>query len=152
MEVYYYQSPIGRLKLVEDGDFLREINFAEENGEGGSDHPVLRETVRQLSEYFEGKRTDFDLPVKPYGTGFQQKVWNMLSDIPFGATITYMDLAKKLGNDRVVRAAGRANAKNPIPIVIPCHRVIGSNGRLTGYSGGIDRKRWLLKHEGSILL
>jgi methylated-DNA-[protein]-cysteine S-methyltransferase len=101
----------------------------------------------QLREYFEGTRTRFDLPLAPSGTAFQQKVWVTLEQIPFGQTITYLDLARQLGDPKVIRAAGSANGKNPIAIIIPCHRVIGSNGGLVGYAGGMENKKWLLDHE-----
>ena len=107
----------------------------------------LKETVNQLQEYFDGKRTDFTFKLNLKGTDFQQKVWRELSKIPFGKTISYLDLAKKLGDPKVIRAAASANGKNPIWIVIPCHRVIGTDGSLTGYAGGLWRKKWLLEHE-----
>lgn len=152
MQVLNYQSPIGNLKLVEDGDYLREIRFEEDTNGNGTGHSVLAKASRQLTEYFEGNRTEFDLPLRPEGTEFQQKVWQMLATIPYGTTISYMDLAKKLGDQKAIRAAGRANGQNPIPIVVPCHRVIGTDGNLIGYGGGIERKRWLLQHEGALLL
>ncbi len=147
-------SPIGPLTISADDDNIRKITFSE--GTGGDldkqlSHRVLSSACRQLEEYFDGDRTEFDLPLNPEGTDFQKKVWETLLDIPFGYTFTYLELAQKLGNRDTIRAAGRANGQNPIPIIIPCHRVIGSDGKLVGYSGGIERKQWLLKHEGAIL-
>jgi methylated-DNA-[protein]-cysteine S-methyltransferase len=107
----------------------------------------LKEAVSQLKDYFDGKRTDFTFKLNPKGTDFQQKVWQELLNIPFGKTINYLDLAKKLGDPKVIRAAASANGKNPLWIVVPCHRVIGTDGSLTGYAGGLWRKKWLLEHE-----
>ena len=108
---------------------------------------TLRDCVIQLKEYFQGTRNQFSLTLNPKGTDFQKKVWNELQKIPYGKTITYLDLAKKLGNVKSIRAAANANGKNPIWIVIPCHRVIGADGSLVGYAGGLLRKKWLLDHE-----
>ena len=108
---------------------------------------MLDETERQLDRYFEGTLTEFDLPLGPRGTPFQQQVWAALCDIPYGETISYGELARRVGRPGSARAVGAANGSNPISIIIPCHRVIGSDGRLTGYGGGIDRKAWLLDHE-----
>ena len=104
--------------------------------------------VRQLREYFAGTRQQFDLPLNSSGTAFQQKVWQQLIQIPFGETITYLHMAKRLGNVKSIRAAASANGKNPLAIIIPCHRVVGADGKLTGYAGGLHRKQWLLEHEG----
>ncbi|MDX1637951.1 MAG: methylated-DNA--[protein]-cysteine S-methyltransferase [Balneolaceae bacterium] len=117
-----------------------------------SDNPVVTMATNQLREYFEGRRTVFDLPLNPSGSEFQVRVWKSLQSVGFGETVTYGQLAERLGDPDTVRAVGRANGQNPIPVVIPCHRVIGSNGMLVGYSGGIERKEWLLKHEGALLL
>lgn len=141
MEVINYQSPIGNLKLTTGGGFLKEMHFTEEDSVRKSSDPVLKKAIRQLDEYFEGKRTDFDLPLMPDGTEFQKRVWDRLLKISFGSTLTYLELAKQLGDANVIRAVGRANGQNPIPVIIPCHRVIGSNGKLIGYGGGIERKR-----------
>ena len=103
--------------------------------------------MKQFEEYFEGKRTQFDLKLAPKGTEFQKKVWNQLQEIQYGKTMTYQQMANQLGDPKVIRAAASANGKNPISIVIPCHRVIGSDGSLTGYAGGLHRKKWLLEHE-----
>jgi len=107
----------------------------------------LKDAVTQLQDYFEGKRTDFDFKLNPKGTDFQQKVWQELLNIPFGKTMSYMDLSKKLGDVKAIRAVASANGKNPLWIVVPCHRVIGTDGSLTGYAGGLWRKKWLLEHE-----
>jgi len=146
-------SPLGPLLLVADDAGLREILFV--NGR----HPVkpdsswqenakpFREIIRQLHAYFTGELEDFDLPLAPQGTAFQLKVWKRLCDIPYGETISYGQLARRIGNPNASRAVGLANGANPIPIVIPCHRVIGSNGKLTGYGGGLPIKEKLLALE-----
>lgn len=112
----------------------------------------LQQCVTQLEEYFRRARKEFSISLQLQGTDFEKQVWKTLFDIPYGTTRTYMDIAKAIGNTKAVRAVGLANGKNPIAIIIPCHRVIGSDGRLTGYGGGIWRKKWLLKHEGAYLL
>jgi methylated-DNA-[protein]-cysteine S-methyltransferase len=112
-----------------------------------ANQPVLRETARQLDEYFAGQRREFDLPLDPRGTDFQRSVWTALRAIPFGETRSYGELARQLGNPSAMRAVGAANGGNPISIVVPCHRVIGANGSLTGFGGGLDAKAWLLAHE-----
>lgn len=151
------ESPVGRLLLAADEEGLLEVAFAE-----GRTPPVvdpswtdggllLREPVRQLRAFFTGELRDFDLRLKPKGTSFQQTVWKLLCEIPFGETISYGELARRAGNPSASRAVGLANASNPIAIVIPCHRVIGSNGKLTGYGGGLDNKRWLIDFERSQL-
>src|SRR5699024_9299392 len=114
--------------------------------------PILQEAKKQLEDYFAGTRKTFNLALQPRGTEFEQTVWQELKQIPYGTSITYKQLAQHLGDENKVRAAGRANGQNPVPIVIPCHRVIGSNGQLVGYSGGIKRKEWLLRREGAILI
>lgn len=152
MQIYNYQSLIGNLTLVSDGDFLTEIRFSERHNGDCSSSDVLVRAVEQLEAYFRGELRTFDLPLRPGGTDFQQRVWNQLLGIPYGSTLTYGELARELGDEKTIRAVGRANGRNPIPIIIPCHRVIGSEGRLTGYAGGIERKRWLLQHEGALLL
>jgi methylated-DNA-[protein]-cysteine S-methyltransferase len=113
--------------------------------------PVLARARRQLEEYFAHARTTFDLPLDPVGSAFQLRVWSALRAIPYGTTLSYSDLARRLGDVRATRAVGAANGRNPIPIIVPCHRVVGAHGELTGFGGGIDRKRWLLEHEGALL-
>jgi len=148
-------SPIGRLTLLSDGDRLTHILFPGEESteadgaEAGPDLPVLAAARDQLAEYFDGTRRTFDLPLEPGGTEFQRSVWRLLLGIPFGKTTTYGQLAGKLGNPKANRAVGAANGRNPLPIVVPCHRVIGSDGKLTGFGGGLPVKQWLLEHEGA---
>jgi methylated-DNA-[protein]-cysteine S-methyltransferase len=113
---------------------------------------ILARAREQLAEYFAGIRKTFDLPLEALGSAFEHRVWNALRLIPYGTTTTYGELAKKLGDPLQARAVGTANGKNPIPIIVPCHRVIGSNGDMTGFGGGVETKRWLLQHEGSLLL
>jgi methylated-DNA-[protein]-cysteine S-methyltransferase len=115
-----------------------------------SNVPLLQNAVQQLDEYFKGTRTEFDLPLSPEGSTFQQKVWQHLQQLAFASTVTYLQLAKRLGNTKSIRAAASANGKNPIAIIIPCHRVIGADGKLTGYAGGLARKQWLLNHEAQV--
>jgi methylated-DNA-[protein]-cysteine S-methyltransferase len=158
MEYCYKEmpSPVGRLKIVASDKGLAAILWENDNPNRirvrtyteNNTHPVLLETERQLTAYFEGKRTSFSLPLDPVGTDFQQQVWNILSTIPYGATKTYLDIAKQMGNVKAVRAVGAANGRNPISIVVPCHRVIGSSGELTGFAGGLEAKAALLSLEG----
>ena len=146
-------SPIGPLILAADEEGLRRIDFvngrhpAQPDPSWHEDEKALKETMAQLRAYFAGKLEDFDLPLAPEGTEFQRKVWKRLCDIPFGETISYGELAKRIGNPNASRAVGLANGSNPIPIIIPCHRVIGSNGKLTGYGGGLPIKEKLLALE-----
>ena len=149
-------SPIGELTIVADDDAIVSIRFDTERdrrqpdvvgADEPADHPVLRTAVTQLAEYFRGERTEFDLPLAPAGTPFQLDAWQALRTIPFGTTISYGEQAAVMGDRRKARAVGAANGRNPIPIVVPCHRVVGSNGHLTGFAGGIDNKAWLLDHE-----
>ena len=147
-------SPIGRLRLIASGDELVGIWF-EQGRDAGKQadglvegtSPVLDDTRRQLEEYFRGERREFDLPLAPQGTEFQQRVWRRLREIEYGTTTTYGALAQELGNPNASRAVGLANGSNPIPIVIPCHRVIGANGTLTGFGGGLPIKSALLALE-----
>ncbi|HZW77898.1 MAG TPA: methylated-DNA--[protein]-cysteine S-methyltransferase [Flavobacteriaceae bacterium] len=145
-------SPIGNLKISASEDSIVSIEFTTEEVTAVSPSSLLlREAQKQLEEYFHKERQEFSLPLSPYGTTFQQKVWKQLQQIPYGETRSYRDIAIELGNLRQIRAAATANGKNPIPIVIPCHRVIGSNGSLTGYSGGLEKKKWLLELENPFL-
>ncbi len=147
-------SPIGRLRLVSDGAALTAIDF-HARGPGSPGAPadrVLRETVRQLGAYFEGRLRTFQLPLAPQGTPFQRAVWEALLAVPYGATTSYGAIAERVGRPRAVRAVGAANGANPIPIVIPCHRIIGKSGALTGYGGGLSIKEHLLKLEGVALV
>lgn len=154
MNYQYLDTPIGRLRLVSDGAHITAIAFPQHAGEPGDDRPcsdpALAACAAQLSEYFQGRRQRFDLPLAPRGTPFQQAVWQALRDIPYGELRSYRDVAEALHNPRAVRAVGAANARNPIPIVVPCHRVIGSDGSLTGFAGGLAMKRALLELEGAL--
>ncbi len=141
-------SPVGWLKISVTENALVSIAFCGHEEDSSAKLPELTETViQQLNEYFEGTRFTFDLPLSPQGSEFQKKVWALVAEVPFGDTTSYLDIALRSGSEKNTRAVGLANGKNPIPIVIPCHRIIGSNGKLTGYAGGLDKKRWLLQHE-----
>jgi methylated-DNA-[protein]-cysteine S-methyltransferase len=154
MRYSYLDTPIGVLLIVGDDDAVRRIEFPR-NGKPGrpeadwqeSARGAVGEAIRQLREYFAGRRSEFELPLAPEGTEFQRTVWNRLREIPYGETISYGELAKRVGNPKASRAVGAANGQNPIPIVIPCHRVIGSNGKLTGFGGGLPVKEALLALE-----
>jgi methylated-DNA-[protein]-cysteine S-methyltransferase len=148
-------SPIGRLFLAATDEGLTHILFLE----GPDDEPavvqgsgeaarIVRETRRQLADYFAGRRREFDLPLAPAGTAFQLAAWRALAEVPYGKTMSYGELARRMARPNAVRAVGAANGANPIPIVLPCHRIIGANGTLTGYGGGLDKKRRLLELEG----
>ena len=151
----YYQSPVGILKIVIKAGFINEIIFLDKEEEAvfieefisKEDKDAFEKCKIQFDEYFAGKRKFFDLPVKQAGTAFQQRVWNELIKIPFGKTLSYLQLSQKIGNVKSIRAVGTANGRNNLSIVVPCHRVIGSDGSLTGYAGGLWRKQWLLEHE-----
>jgi methylated-DNA-[protein]-cysteine S-methyltransferase len=150
-----YESPIQTLQLVSDGQSLiglymmSEKHSLQQQSDWVEDDAIapFPETKQQLNEYFAGTLTEFDLPIQLHGTEFQQKVWEVLKTIPYGTTMSYGELAKQLNQPNASRAVGLANGKNPVSIVVPCHRVIGANGKLTGYGGGIERKQWLLSHE-----
>jgi len=140
-------SPLGRLTLCANEAGLTRIDFSRGLLGTRREHPLLDRCKAQLAEYFAGTRTTFDVPLAPDGTPFQQTVWKALSDIPYGETRSYGNIAEALGKPTASRAVGMANGKNPLAIIVPCHRVVGANGRLTGYSGGLARKEWLLAHE-----
>ncbi|MBT1063994.1 methylated-DNA--[protein]-cysteine S-methyltransferase [Bowmanella sp. Y26] len=142
-------SPIGLIELCANPEGIQAITFVDTQTQAETDTPILKKAAEQLAEYFNGHRQDFDLPLAAGGTAFQQQVWHALVSIPFGQTGSYLDIARKIGNPAAVRAVGAANGKNPLSIVVPCHRIIGSNGNLTGYAGGLERKAWLLQHEQS---
>ena len=146
-QIAFIKTPLGIAKIIGDNKGISEISVLDEGDISKSIPKELKEVVAQLKDYFSGKRNDFELKLNPKGTDFQQKVWQELGNIPFGKTITYLDLAKKLGDPKVIRAAASANGKNPLWIIVPCHRVIGTDGSLTGYAGGLWRKKWLLEHE-----
>ena len=143
-------SPIGALSIYGDAMGISEVVFRESEITSEQIPDSLKDAVSQLSEYFEGKRNHFNLQLNPKGTDFQKKVWQQLQEIPFGKTTSYQAMANLLGDPKVIRAAASANGKNPIAIIIPCHRVIGSDGSLTGYAGGLHRKKWLLQHENPV--
>lgn len=148
METAYIKSPLGITRITGDANGIAEISIRNDEAEASAKIPQsLKEAVRQLNEYFDGKRTEFSFALNPQGTEFQQKVWQELLHIPFGKTVSYMDITKKLGDVKAIRAVASANGKNPLWIVVPCHRVIGTDGSLTGYAGGLWRKKWLLEHE-----
>lgn len=148
METCIISSPLGFTKIVGDDDGIVSITVLNSEEKITDIIPVeLEDCVFQLQEYFNGKRKDFDIKLNPEGTDFQKKVWNQLLEIPYGKTLSYLELSKQLGDVKAIRAVANANGKNPIWIIIPCHRVIGSDGSLTGYAGGLNRKKWLLEHE-----
>lgn len=144
----YYKTPIGTAKIVGDAHGITEVSVLDDAIESSCKIPeYLKDCITQLEEYFNGIRTEFTLKLNPQGTDFQKRVWNELLQVPFGKTCTYLEQSKKLGDPKAIRAVAAANGKNPIWIVIPCHRIIGSDGSLTGYAGGLWRKKWLLEHE-----
>ncbi|MCB0458991.1 MAG: methylated-DNA--[protein]-cysteine S-methyltransferase [Flavobacteriaceae bacterium] len=147
-KVTYYKTPIGTARIVGDEEGISSISVIDNDTEGSTHIPTcLQECVKQLDEYFKGTRTTFNLKLNPQGTEFQKQVWRSLQLIPYGKTWSYLQQSEELGDPSAIRAVAHANAKNPIWIIIPCHRVIGSDGSLTGYAGGLWRKRWLLEHE-----
>ena len=149
----HIKTPLGITRLISDEIGITEItvlNDASDDILTTSIPESLQKCAQQLHEYFEGIRTDFELQLAPKGTEFQQKVWKALHEIPYGKTCSYLDLSKKLGDVKAIRAVAAANGKNPLWIVTPCHRVIGSDGSLTGYAGGLWRKKWLLDHENPV--
>jgi methylated-DNA-[protein]-cysteine S-methyltransferase len=146
-QVTFIKTPLGIAKIVGDEEGISIISILSEGELSITIPNELQEAVSQLQDYFSGKRNYFSFKLNPKGTDFQQKVWQELLKIPFGKTISYLDLAKKLGDAKVIRAAASANGKNPLWIVVPCHRVVGTDGSLTGYAGGLWRKKWLLEHE-----
>lgn len=147
METAYFKTPLGIAEIIGDENGVSVISIHDEGTISKKIPPVLQEVVTQLQDYFEGKRNDFDFKLNPSGTDFQKKVWQELLNIPFGKTVSYMDITKKIGDIKAIRAVASANGKNPLWIVVPCHRVIGTDGSLTGYAGGLWRKKWLLEHE-----
>jgi methylated-DNA-[protein]-cysteine S-methyltransferase len=157
MRLFYkeMESPVGKLKLVASGNALIAVLWERERPnrvklamlQHDPQQPILIETERQLGEYFAATRNQFDLPLEPTGTEFQKKVWRALQEIPFGQTRSYLDLAKSIGSAKAVRAVGAANGKNPLSIVVPCHRIVGANGTLTGFAGGLEAKAKLLALE-----
>lgn len=147
METAAINTPLGIAKITGDANGITQISVSDEGNVSNEIPSVLQEAVTQLNAYFQGHRTHFDFKLKPKGTEFQQKVWQALLEIPYGKTCSYLELSKKLGDIKAIRAVASANGKNPLWIVVPCHRVIGTDGSLTGYAGGLWRKKWLLEHE-----
>ncbi len=151
LDTAYYESPLGSIELMASAQGLFSLLFVKTKKHNVTGNTVLTETARQLDEYFKGGRKTFDIPLDIEGTDFQKRVWNELLKIPYGKTISYLQLARNLGDEKAIRAAGTANGRNPIAIIIPCHRVIGSNGDLVGYGGGLDKKKYLLELEGAFI-
>ena len=159
-ETAYYQSPIGILEIQSNGNAISNVLFTnswkgsklveDELNFAISESPAMKTCIKQLDEYFAGSRTEFTIPVLQSGTEFQQTVWAALCNIAYGRTISYLELSKRIGNVKAIRAVGTANGNNSICIIVPCHRVIGANGDLVGYGGDLWRKKWLLDHEGKI--
>jgi methylated-DNA-[protein]-cysteine S-methyltransferase len=151
-------SPIGTITLIADDDALVEVHLPDERTSStiaaedtaAAEHAVLAQAAGELREYFTGDRVEFDVPLAPHGTAFQLAAWQALRAIPYGETVSYGEQARRLGDARKARAVGAANGRNPLPIVVPCHRVVGANGHLTGFGGGIECKAWLLDHERAV--
>ncbi len=147
----FYRSPLGLLQLKAEGPYITAVTFVDKEDAiayaAPPVHAVLQQCIHELEEYFTGSRRHFEVPVRQPGTAFQQQVWQGLLSIPYGRTLSYLQFAKQLGNPLAIRAVGTTNGRNAIALLVPCHRVIGSNRSLTGYAGGIWRKQWLLDHE-----
>lgn len=151
MFIDYYKSLIGLIKVVCNDKFLLRCEFVDEIDEEVNENELTKETIQQLKEYFLGKRLEFELPIKLEGTPFQISVWKELCKIPYGKTCSYKEIAMNIDHEKAVRAVGMANNKNKLAIIVPCHRVIGSNNKMVGYAGGIFKKQVLLDHEKSVL-
>lgn len=151
MKTAIINTPLGFTEIQGDENGISKIHVMDEEAETTAKIPQeLKEAILQLQEYFDGKRTNFSFQLNPSGTEFQKKVWQELLNIPYGKTCSYLELSKKLGDVKAIRAVASANGKNPLWIVVPCHRVIGTDGSLTGYAGGLWRKKWLLEHENPV--
>lgn len=150
MYTSYISSPVGSLKLQCNESGIKAVSFWNEDISTSDEHPILRRCQQEIEEYFAGQRKTFTVPLAFEGTAFQNRVWTALQSIPYGKTVSYMALSKTLGDVKAIRAVGTANGRNAIAIIIPCHRVIGSNAKLIGYAGGLWRKQWLLEHEAKI--
>ncbi|WP_299772718.1 methylated-DNA--[protein]-cysteine S-methyltransferase [uncultured Pseudoteredinibacter sp.] len=148
----FIETPVGCLQICALEDGLCAILYAPEEGVSEQSNEYTRLAKKQLQEYFNGKRKEFQLSLSVEGTDFQKQVWQQLKAIPFGECRSYGDIAQALNKPKAMRAVGAANGRNPLPIIVPCHRVIGSNGALTGFAGGLDMKEWLLRHEGYSLV
>jgi len=146
----YFESPIGEYKITSRDEKIVAVELLREIKEEEKITPIIQQCKDELEEYFAKGRKFFSVPLNPQGTTFQNKVWNELQEIPFGVTISYTDLSNRIGDLKAIRAVGLANGQNPIAIIVPCHRVIGKDGNLVGYAGGLDKKEWLLEHEGII--
>ena len=152
MPIVYHQTPVGVARITEEDNFITSISVLDGEFElKPADSPLLKQAIAQLDEYFAGERKIFELPLRQNGSEFQQKVWDQLSKITYGTTISYLQQSKLMQNPLGIRAIAAANGKNNLWIVVPCHRVIGSNGSLTGYAGGLWRKQWLLDHEARVM-
>ncbi|OBQ55007.1 methylated-DNA--[protein]-cysteine S-methyltransferase [Tamlana sp. s12] len=150
MESCIIHTPLGYAKICGDENGINSVSISNSEAKETEIIPhVLKDCTRQLQEYFNGERQRFQLPLNPEGTDFQKKVWKYLEQIPFGKSLSYLELSKQMDQPKAIRAVANANAKNPLWIIVPCHRVIGSGGSLTGYAGGLHRKQWLLNHESS---
>jgi methylated-DNA-[protein]-cysteine S-methyltransferase len=155
MSATYYDycwSEIGLIEVGGTGSEIVSVEFVERYRPQPASNPVVREGVRQIDEYLQGQRRVFDLPLGLHGTDFQRRVWRQLLNVSYGQTATYQEIADAIGNPLAVRAVGAANGRNPIPLIVPCHRIVGRDGHLVGYGGGLWRKEWLLRHEGALLL
>lgn len=151
VQTTYYKSIIGTIEIKGNEDGVQSVLFVDASTALSIQKEIptsLKNCTQQLDEYFNKKRTEFNLKLNPKGTPFQQKIWKELQNVPFGKTRSYLEQSKILGDVKAIRAVASANGKNPISIIIPCHRIIGSDGSLTGYAGGLERKKWLLEHEG----
>jgi methylated-DNA-[protein]-cysteine S-methyltransferase len=148
----YCRSELGLIEVGGTESEIVSVEFVERHRPEPASNAVVREGVRQIDEYMRGERRVFDLPLGLYGTDFQRRVWQQLLTVPYGQTATYQEIADAIGNPLAVRAVGAANGRNPISLVVPCHRIIGHDGHLVGYGGGLWRKEWLLRHEGALLL
>jgi methylated-DNA-[protein]-cysteine S-methyltransferase len=149
MYIDYMETPIGVIEIRASNNGITKLIFPKSTNGTVCKSELTHRSKQQLKEYFDGSRKVFDLSLDQQGTDFQKTVWAALLEIPFGQVVTYRDIAHAMNNPKAVRAVGAANGRNPISIIVPCHRVIGSNGTLTGYAGGVDRKAWLLTHEGA---
>ncbi|WP_214071059.1 methylated-DNA--[protein]-cysteine S-methyltransferase [Mucilaginibacter sp. dw_454] len=151
MPVMYYKTPVGIAMIAEDDGFISRVHILDEEREATEpSSPLLQEIAKQFDEYFAGTRRDFDLPIKQSGSDFQQQVWQELLKIEYGKTISYNEQSLRMNSPLAIRAIAAANGRNNLWVVVPCHRVIGSNGSLTGYAGGLWRKKWLLEHEAKV--
>ena len=152
MPIAYYRTPIGIVRITQTDEFISGISIRDEEYEiAPAGTPLLQMAIDQLQEYFDGTRKTFDFPIKQPGTDFQQQVWQCLLNIEYGTTTTYLPQSQQMNNPLAIRAIAAANGKNNLWVVVPCHRVIGSNGSLTGYAGGLWRKQWLLQHEANVM-